>query len=58
MMGDLHNWTLDNPYSSAPNITRVIVDRTSSLDRALHVTVDNDPDDPFASDHDFGGLFL
>ena len=58
MMGDLHNWTLDNPYSSAPNITRVIVDRTSSLDRALHVTVDNDPDDPFAANQDIDGSFL
>ena len=58
LQGDSHKWDLDTaPWSEAPNITKVIIDRTGP-NPPLQVTVDNDPDDPFASDHDFGGLFL
>jgi hypothetical protein len=26
MQGDTHSWTIDHPFSAAPNITRVVVD--------------------------------
>ena len=58
LQGDTHNWDLDNPWSEAPNIVKVVVDMTNGVNAPLQVSVDNDPNDPFASDHDFGGLFL
>ncbi len=57
LQGDTHVWLADNPYPEAPNLTRVIVDRTgdsSSADSApMLVSMFDDPDDPFAVDHDF-----
>ncbi len=41
----------------AANVTRVIVNRTGP-NSPLLVTVEDEPDDPFSGDHDFGGLFL
>ncbi len=58
LQGDSHTWDLDNPWSKAPNITKVVINRTNDPDDPLQVSVNNDPDDPFASDHDFGGFFL
>ena len=57
LRGDDHNWKLDNLYSVAPNITRVTLDRTGS-NPPLQVSITNDPDDPFLSDHNFDGFFL
>ena len=57
LQGDSHKWSLSEPYSEAPNITKVILDKTGPAG-PLEVSVTNDPDDPFASDHDFGGMFL
>ena len=57
LQGDNHAWQLDNPYVDTPNITRVVLDRTGP-NSPLLVTVEDDPDDPFSSDHDFDGLFL
>jgi hypothetical protein len=57
LQGDTHIWSLSDPYPQAPNVTKVIVDKTGPAG-PLEVSVTNDPDDPFASDHDFGGLFL
>ena len=57
LQANLHKWKLDNPYPEAPNITRVIADRIAPH-APLQVTVTDDPDDPFSSDHDFDGFFL
>ena len=57
LQGDNHAWKLDNPYGDTPNITRVVLDRTGP-NSPLLVTIEDDPDDPFSSDHDFDGLFL
>jgi len=58
LQGDTHAWDLTTSYAEAPNITKVIVDQTNGSNAPLQVTVNNDPDDPFDSDHDFGGIFL
>ncbi len=47
MMGDEHDWTLDNPYSDAPNVTRVVVDQGVP---SVRVTVTHDPANPFTFD--------
>ena len=58
LQGDTHKWDLDTPWSEAPNITKVIVNKTNGSNDPLQISVNSDPDDPFASDHDFGGFFL
>ena len=58
LQGDSHTWALDTPWSEAPNITKVIVNKTNGSNDPLQVFVDNDPNDPFDSDHNFGGEFL
>ncbi len=57
LQGDNHTWTLDDPYSEAPNITRVVLDRTGP-NAPLQVSVTADSDDPFSSDHNFDDFFL
>ena len=58
LQGDKHHWSLDPEYfGTAPNLTRVILERTGPGDPLL-VSVTDDPDDPFDSDHSFGGQFL
>ena len=57
LQGDNHAWKISNPYSEAPNITKVVIDRTGP-NPPLHVTVAEDLDDPFSSDRDFDGIFL
>jgi hypothetical protein len=47
MMGDLHLWTVDNPFADALNITRVIVDAGSP---SVRVTVTGDPSNPYVFD--------
>ena len=46
-----------DPYSEAPNITRVVLDRTGP-NAPLQVSVSADPDDSFSSDHNFDDFFL
>ena len=55
LMGDKHEWQLDQPYDEAPNFTRVIIEATGSgSDSApLLVRVSDDPTLPFTYDHDF-----
>jgi hypothetical protein len=55
--GHKHLWDMDNPYSQAPNVTRVIVTQTAlkagdGYD-PLMVTVSDDTDDQLTFDHDF-----
>ncbi|MDH3700010.1 MAG: metallophosphoesterase [Alphaproteobacteria bacterium] len=60
LMGDAHTWTADIPYSAAPNLTRIIIDRTgsgSAQDDPLKVSLFDDPNDPYSFDHEFD-LFL
>jgi hypothetical protein len=59
-MGDQHNWLADQPYPTAPNITRIIIDKTgegTGDDNPLKVSLFDDPNDPYAFDHPFD-LFL
>jgi VCBS repeat-containing protein len=56
-MGDKHFWSLSNPFAAAPNVTRVIVERTAygaghSYDPLL-VTVSDDNPNMYTFDHDF-----
>ena len=56
LMGDSHRWLLDQPYSEAPNVTRVILERTTDISAGgapLTVFVSDDPIEPFSFDHDF-----
>ena len=53
MQGDNHQWLIDQPYSEAPNISRVIVDQTGGSADPLLVSVSNDPGATFTFDHDF-----
>ena len=60
LMGDSHEWLADNPYSAAPNLTRIIIDKTgdgSAQDDPLKVSLFDDPNDPYSFDHEFD-LFL
>ena len=56
-MGDLHKWSVSNPYDEAPNVTRVVVDKTTEVARVLEVGVTDDTDDPFVWDHGVDSLF-
>ena len=56
-MGNDHKWGLENPYSSTPNITQVTLDRTGSHP-PLQISITDDPDDPFSTDHNFDGFFV
>ena len=47
MMGDDHAWLVDNPYSSAPNVTRITVDNGVP---SVRMSVTSDPSDPFSFD--------
>jgi hypothetical protein len=47
LMGDLHSWKLDKPFSGAPNVTRVIVDQGVP---SVRVTVTHNPASPFEFD--------
>ena len=58
LQGDSHTWALGTPWSEAPNITKVIVNKTNGSNDPLQVFVDNDPNDPFDSDHSFGGEYF
>jgi hypothetical protein len=61
LQGDTHKWDLSQPYpTSAPNITKVVVDQTGSGSGTngdpLLVSVSADPNAPFTFDHDFGQI--
>ena len=47
MMGNDHSWVLDNPFSGAPNVTRVTLDQGAP---SVRVTIGDNPTDPFAFD--------
>jgi hypothetical protein len=47
MMGDDHSWVLDNPFSGAPNVTRVTLDQGVP---SVRVTISNHPTEPFTFD--------
>ncbi|MCZ6888452.1 MAG: cadherin repeat domain-containing protein, partial [Gammaproteobacteria bacterium] len=57
LMGNDHKWELEYPYSSTPNITQVTLDRTGSQP-PLQISITDDPDDPFSTDHNFDGFFV
>ncbi len=57
LQGHKHEWQLDDPYSDAPNVTRVRVEQTGfqtgpDYDPLL-VNVSNDAENRFSFDHDF-----
>ena len=47
---------MDQPLSGAPNVTRVIVEKTGdgADSDPLLVSISADLEDPFSFDHDFG----
>ena len=57
LQGDLHDWTLDDSYAGTDNIKKIILERTGS-GGALKVSISDDTEDPFSSDHNFDDSFL